>query len=177
MCAQPGLKCKLAGLERFTSLLQRYQAEGQKIILPWSNPHPSRNALLALSNKSKYHFFSRRKRERKILTELAGKGSSEHRNCPAVTSLLPSLCQQHWVPTTPTSAHRTLSHQDLDSSLQQINKCFLNIPKYLYPRAYLSGLPHMALSYPVLIWVSGQDWIRDTKRPVTPLGHSGPEFF
>lgn len=53
---------------------------------------------------------------------------------------------------------------------------FLNIPKYLYPRTYISALPHMALSYPVLICVSGQDCIIGAKGTVTPLGHSGLEF-
>jgi len=57
MCAQPGLQCKLAGLELFKSLLQRYQAEGQEIIIPLSSPHPSHTGLLALSDENKCHFF------------------------------------------------------------------------------------------------------------------------
>lgn len=56
------------------------------------------------------------------------------------------------------------------------NNYFLNIPKYLYLRTCISALPHMALSYSVLISASWQDWIIGAKGTFTPPEHSSHQF-
>lgn len=107
-----------ASRTEITSLLQRYQGEGQEIIIS----HSGDNGPLALSNKSKYYFFTRKKKEWKSLTELSGKGSSEHTHCSFVTKKLPP---PHLPPAAMSDLSSkqsiALSRQDRDSSLQQIN--------------------------------------------------------
>lgn len=90
--------------------------------------------------------------------------------------LLPPTTYQQLVPPIPTSVPCTCTLPPRPKFIFTANKYFLNIPKYLYLRTYISALPHMALSYPGPISVSWQDWITGAKGTVTPPGQSGPEF-
>lgn len=120
--------------------------------------------------------FYRRKKELKILRELPGKGSSETRNHPHVTKALPpplSLPAAFGAPNSNLSPLHALSPRP--RFIFAANKYFLNIPKFLHHRIYISALPHMAFWYPVPIWVSWQHWHPGSEAPKGQPLHQGTQ--